>query len=115
MSPVNMPVDVPAVTDDTFEREVLGRDGPVLLYFWAQWCPSCRMVAPVISRIAEERAGSLTVRRINADENPLTTRNQQVMSLPTLMLFLDGRPALTLVGARSRARLLSEVDAALEG
>ncbi|MFD6949331.1 thiol reductase thioredoxin [Nocardiopsis sp. TSRI0078] len=115
MSPVNMPAEVPAVTDESFEREVIGHDGPVLLYFWAQWCPSCRMAAPVVARIAEERADSLTVRRINADENPLTTRDQQVMSLPTLMLFLGGRPVLTMVGARSRARLLSEADAALAG
>nr|WP_218909411.1 thioredoxin domain-containing protein [Nocardiopsis sinuspersici] len=56
---------------------------------------------------------SLTVRRVNADENPLTTRDQQVMSLPTLVLFPDGWPVLTVVGTRSRTRLLSEVDAAL--
>ncbi|PDP85151.1 thioredoxin [Glycomyces fuscus] len=115
MPSTNATAEVSAVTDGTFERDVLGAEGPVLVEFWADWCPPCRMLAPVLDQIADERAGSLAVRKVNADDNPLSTRRYGVMSLPTLLLFRDGEPLLTLVGARSRARLLSEVDAALRG
>jgi thioredoxin 1 len=104
---------VSAVTDETFEQEVLRHSGPVLVDFWAQWCPPCHMIAPVLAEIAQERAGSLTIRAINSDENPLAARDYQVMSLPTLMLFRDGRPVWAVVGARPKSRLLSELDAAL--
>jgi thioredoxin 1 len=67
----------------------------------------------VLAEIAVERAGSLVVAKLNSDENPLTARNYQVMSLPTLMLFRDGEPIRSLVGARPKARLLAELDEAL--
>src|SRR5215475_11376207 len=95
--------DVAAVTDETFRREVLEHDLPVLVDFWAQWCPPCHMIAPVLAQIASERAGSLTIRKINNDENPLTARDYQVMSLPTLILFRDGQPVRVIVGARPKA------------
>jgi thioredoxin 1 len=101
------------VTDETFRQEVLEHGNPVLVDFWAQWCPPCHMIAPALEQIACERAGSLIIRKINADENPITTRDYQVMSLPTLILFRDGRPVLVIVGARPKARLLSELDDAL--
>ncbi|MCI2421924.1 thioredoxin [Saccharopolyspora sp. K220] len=113
MSPTSLSGEVSAVTDETFEREVLRHGTPVLVDFWAQWCPPCHMIAPVLAEIAVERAGSLTVRKINTDENPLVARNYQVMSLPTLMLFRDGQPVQALVGARPKAKLLAELDAAL--
>jgi thioredoxin 1 len=113
MSPTNLPGEVSAVTDETFEQEVLEHDKPVLVDFWAQWCPPCHMIAPMLAEIAGERAGSLTIRKINTDENPAVARHYQVMSLPTLMIFRDGRPVQALVGARPKARLLSELDAAL--
>jgi thioredoxin 1 len=75
--------------------------------------PPCHMIAPVLAEIASERTDSLTVRRINTDENPVFARNYQVMSLPTLMHFRDGQPVQALVGARPKARLLAELDAAL--
>jgi thioredoxin 1 len=101
------------VTDATFAEEVLRHDKPVLVDFWAQWCPPCHMIAPVLAEIAAERAGSLVVCKLNTDENPLTVRNYQVMSLPTLMLFRDGEPIGSYVGARPKARLLAELDEAL--
>ncbi|WP_020674116.1 thioredoxin [Amycolatopsis nigrescens] len=114
MSPTSLSNAVLAVTDETFEREVLQHDKPVLVDFWAQWCPPCHMIAPVLAEIAEERAGSLAIRKLNNDENPLVARNYQVMSLPTLMLFRDGVVVRTIVGARAKARLLAELDEALE-
>jgi thioredoxin 1 len=101
------------VTDDTF-TEVLGHDRPVLVDFWAQWCGPCHMVLPVLAEIAAERADELTIVKINADENTRIARDYQVMSLPTLMLFRDGRPVASFVGSRPKARLLAELDKALQ-
>ncbi|OXM49915.1 thioredoxin [Amycolatopsis alba] len=102
------------VTDETFQELVLDQDKPVLVDFWAQWCPPCHMIVPVLAEIAEERADTLIIRKLNSDENPLTARNYQVMSLPTLILFRNGSPVWTTVGARPKARLLADLDAVLQ-
>lgn len=101
------------VTDETFATEVLRHEGPVLVDFWAQWCPPCHMILPVLEGIAADRAGLLKIVKINNDENPLTGRDYHIMSLPTLLLFRDGTPIRSYVGARPKARLLSELDEAL--
>lgn len=103
-----------SVTDETFQELVLNQDKPVLVDFWAQWCPPCHMIVPVLTEIAAERADTLIVLKLNNDENPLTARIYQVMSLPTLMLFRDGGPVWTTVGARPKARLLTDLDAVLQ-
>ncbi|MGD0558738.1 MAG: thioredoxin [Streptosporangiaceae bacterium] len=105
--------EVHEVTDETFSLEVLGHQGPVLVDFWAQWCPPCHMIAPVLADIARERAGSLAVRKLNADENPRTAQAYRVLALPTLIVFSDGEPVLSVVGARPKRKLLAEIDAAL--
>ena len=105
--------EVTAVTDATFAAEVLGSAVPVLVEFWATWCGPCRMVGPVLAQLAGERAGTLSVRKINADENPETTRAYQVMSLPTMILFRDGEPVTTIVGAYPKARIEERLDQAL--
>ncbi|GAA1947713.1 thioredoxin [Amycolatopsis minnesotensis] len=115
MTSIERAAEVHAITDETFAKEVLEHGKPVLVDFWAQWCPPCRMISPVLAEIARERAGELTVCSINTDENPVSMRDYQVMSLPTIMLFRDGEPVRAFVGARPKARLLSEVDAALGG
>lgn len=107
------PSEVSAVSDETFEQEVLKQDKPVLVDFWAEWCPPCRMLSPVLAEIAGERASSLTVRKLNVDENPVTAQKYKILSLPTLMLFRDGKALWAVVGARPKARLLAELDAAL--
>jgi thioredoxin 1 len=108
-----VPGEVTAVTDATFGQEVLQHGKPVLVDFWANWCPPCRMIAPVLAEIAVERADSLAIRKLNTDENPETMRDYQVMSLPTLLLFRDGKPLKAFVGTRPKAKLLAEIDAAL--
>ncbi|MFD0363527.1 thioredoxin [Nocardia sp. GCM10030253] len=113
MSTIHTSANIAAITDDSFERDVLEHDKPVLVDFWAAWCPPCRMIAPVLAQIADERAASLTIRTIDTDENPAAMRDYQVMSLPTLILFRDGKPVQAFIGARSKSRLLTELDAAL--
>jgi thioredoxin 1 len=107
------PTTVLGVTDASFEREVLQRDKPVLVDFWAQWCGPCHMISPVLKEIAAQRADSLVIRKINADENPTTVRKYRVMSMPTLLLFRAGEPVQAFVGARPKFRLLAQIDDAL--
>lgn len=104
---------VPEITDDTFAEEVLASPVPVLVDFTADWCPPCRMIAPVLAAVAAEREGELRVVSLDVDHNPGTTAAYGVMSMPTLMLFRAGEPLTSLVGARSRQRLLAELDEAL--
>jgi thioredoxin 1 len=105
---------VGTVSDATFASEVLKHDQPVLVDFWAQWCGPCHMMAPVLAQLAQERADSLAVVKINADENPMAVRDYGVMGLPTMLLFRDGQPVRSIVGARPKARLLAELDDALQ-
>ncbi len=101
---------VDAVTDASFAQEVLAVRGPVLVDFTADWCPPCRMIAPVLAEVARERAGRLKVVTLDVDVNPQTQATYAVLSMPTLMLFVDGEPVRSLVGARAKARLLRELD-----
>jgi thioredoxin 1 len=101
-----------SVTEDTFDTRVLARDKPVLVEFWATWCGPCRMVAPVLAQIAEERP-DLEVVKLNYDEEPAIGQRYGVMGLPTMLLFRDGEPVRSIVGAKPKARLLAELDEAL--
>ena len=109
----NHVADLKAVTDETFEREVLQHPRPVLVEFGATWCPPCRMIAPVLAAIAEEHADTLSIRNVDIDENPSLAAAYRILSAPTLILFRAGRPFLTVVGTRSKAKLLAELDSAL--
>ncbi|MEU4300427.1 thioredoxin [Kitasatospora aureofaciens] len=101
---------VPAVTDETFAAEVLAAEGPVLVDFTADWCPPCRMMAPVLADVGREEAHRLRVVSVDVDHNPRTQAAYGVLSMPTLMVFRDGRPVRSVVGARAKARLLRELE-----
>ena len=94
-------------TDATF-TDVVNGDKPVLVDFWAEWCGPCRMVAPILNEIADEN-DSLSIAKLNVDENPQAAMQNDVMSIPTMILFQDGVEKKRLVGARSKAALMDEL------
>jgi thioredoxin len=101
------------VTDTSFQAEVIESEVPVLVDFWAPWCGPCRMVAPVVEEIAEERGEALKVVKLNIDDNQNTAVQFNVMSIPTLMLFRNGEVAKTVIGAYPKRKLEAELEPAL--
>ena len=97
-------------TDATFAADVLQADRPVLVEFTADWCPPCKMIAPVLAQIGRDEADRLKVVAIDADTNPETMRRYGVMGMPTLILFVDGQVVSQTVGARPRAAILRELE-----
>ena len=103
------------VSDASFKSDVLSSNTPVHVDFWATWCGPCKMVAPVLAEIAADKAGQLTVAKLDVDANPETARNFDVVSIPTLILFKDGVPVKRIVGAKGKAALLRELSDAVPG
>ncbi|MFZ4514887.1 MAG: thioredoxin [Acidimicrobiia bacterium] len=97
------------ITDASFDETISTADTPILVDFWAEWCGPCKMIAPVLSEIAAEQAGKLTIGKVNVDENPGAARRFDVMSIPTLIVFVNGQPAKRLVGAKSKTALLADL------
>ncbi|NUR24733.1 MAG: thioredoxin [Catenulispora sp.] len=103
------------VTDATFADEVLASEVPVLVDFWADWCPPCHRIAPVLDELDAEYAGRARIVKINADENPAATRAYGVQSMPTLLMFRGGEVISTMIGAHPKPRLRAQLDNAIEG
>jgi thioredoxin 1 len=97
------------VTDSDFEEKVLGSPTPVLVDFWAEWCGPCHMVAPVLEEIASEKKGALTIAKLDIDENPDTARRFGILSIPSMLLFVDGVEKRRLVGARGKQQILGDL------
>src|SRR6266513_3178483 len=94
-----------AVTEQSFDEEVLQSDKPVLVDFWAEWCGPCHAVAPVLDRIVEERPGELKLVKVNIDEEQELAQRYGVMSIPTMILFKDGEPSAAVIGAQPKGAI----------
>ena len=102
--------EIQHVTDATFAAEVEQAAGPVLVDFWAEWCGPCHMLAPVLAQLATERAATLKVVKVNADDNQRTAAKFGVRGLPTLLLFKGGVPVAQIVGAVPKSRIETVLD-----
>ena len=103
------------VTDDTFQELVLSPSAgrAVLVDFWAQWCPPCHMLSPVLAEIAAELSGKLIVAKVNVDENQITAQRYGILAMPTLTVFRNGEIISQVVGARPKRRLLADLSVLL--
>jgi thioredoxin 1 len=102
------------VTDAGFQRDVLEAQGPVLVDFWAEWCGPCRAVSPALEQIAGELDGRLKVVKVNVDENPETPSRYGVRGIPSLVLFRDGQPFASQVGAAPKQALRQWIDSQIQ-
>jgi thioredoxin 1 len=94
-----------AVTESSFEQEVLQSDKPVIVDFWAEWCGPCHAVSPVLDKIAEERGGELRLVKVNIDEEPALAQKYGIVSIPTIVLFKSGEPAAAAIGAQPKGAI----------
>lgn len=98
------------VTDGSFDQEVLGAEGPVLVDYWAEWCGPCKMIAPIIDEIADEYGDRLKVTKMDIDSNPATPQQFNIRGIPTLMIFRDGKVQAMKVGALTKGQLKAFVE-----
>jgi thioredoxin 1 len=101
------------VTDSTFDEVVLKSANPVLVDFWATWCRPCQMVAPILEELTQEYTGKLTIAKMDVDQNQQTAAKFHVMSIPTMIIFKEGKPVANIVGFKPKDKLKQELDAAL--
>ncbi len=101
------------VDQNSFSEKVLKAKQPVLVDFWAPWCGPCRAIAPIIGELAKEYEGKVTFAKINVDENPFLASSYSVMSIPTLIIFKDGKPLERIIGYRPKTELKKLIDSVL--
>ncbi len=101
------------LTDQNFEKEVLQEKGPVLVDFWAQWCGPCRIVGPIIDELSKEYQGKIKIGKLDVDANGATASAFNIMSIPSVFLFVDGKPVQHLVGAQPKESYKKVLDEAL--
>jgi thioredoxin len=102
-----------AVSDSSFEADVLHAKQPVLVDFWAEWCGPCKMVAPFLDELATELEGRVTIAKVNIDENPQIPRKYGIRGIPTMILFKDGQVAATKMGAEPKSKLKAWLESVL--
>lgn len=100
-------------TDKNFEEEVMKSTTPVVVDFWAQWCAPCRIVSPTIEELAKDYEGKVKVGKLNVDENQEVASKYGVMSIPTILIFKDGNPVKTMVGAQSKENYKNAIEEVL--
>ena len=105
-----MASEVKTLTDATFDDEVSKATTPMIVDFWAPWCGPCRMVGPIIDEIAQEHGDKVAIGKVNVDENPGIAGKLGIMSIPTIILFKDGKPDKKVIGARSKADFEREFE-----
>ncbi len=108
-----MSAHIKAVTDASFEADVLQSDLPVLVDFWAEWCGPCKMVAPILEELGQDYAGKLTIAKINVDENAAVPAKHGIRGIPTLILFKNGAVVAQKVGAAAKSQLTAWIDSHL--
>ena len=101
------------ITDDNFESEVLKSTEPVLIDFWATWCGPCKMIAPIVEELAGEYQGKAKIGKLDVDENQQTSIKYGVRSIPTILIFKDGKLKDTIIGAVPKPQIVSKLNAAL--
>ena len=99
------------VNDASFDEQVINSDKPVLVDFWAPWCGPCRMVAPIVEELADEYAGKVEFVKLNTDDNPNTAVTYGIRSIPTLLVFKEGKPVGQIIGFRPKSDLKQRLDA----
>ncbi|MFC1682758.1 thioredoxin [Candidatus Zixiibacteriota bacterium] len=102
--------DLPQVTDGNFEEEVIKSDLPVLVDFWAPWCGPCRTVAPIVEELAKDYQGKLKVTKLDVDNNPGTAAKYGIFSIPTILIFKDGKVATQIVGAVPKKHFVDKLN-----
>ncbi len=106
-------MSVISLTDDTFQKEVLESEAPVLVDFWAEWCQPCKMVRPLVHELATEYAGKVKFSEMDVDANPQVAGQYGVMSIPTIMIFKNGKPESTMIGVQGKDTFKKNIDSAL--